>query len=31
VALGAVYPLLERVPLLGDVTMRVFEARLAAG
>jgi O-methyltransferase involved in polyketide biosynthesis len=31
VALGAAYPLLERVPLLGDVTMRVFEARLAAG
>jgi O-methyltransferase involved in polyketide biosynthesis len=31
VALGVVYPVLERVPLLGDVTMRVFEARLAAG
>jgi O-methyltransferase involved in polyketide biosynthesis len=31
VALGTVYPVLERVPVLGDVTMRVFEARLAAG
>jgi O-methyltransferase involved in polyketide biosynthesis len=30
VVLGTAYPLLERVPLLGDVTMRVFEARLAA-
>jgi O-methyltransferase involved in polyketide biosynthesis len=30
VTLGLAYPLLERVPLLGDVTMRVFEARLAA-
>ncbi len=30
VALGLAYPALERVPLLGDVTMRVFEARLAA-
>jgi O-methyltransferase involved in polyketide biosynthesis len=31
VALGLAYPVLERIPLLGDVTMRVFEARLAAG
>jgi len=30
VALGLAYPVLERVPLVGDVTMRVFEARLAA-
>jgi O-methyltransferase involved in polyketide biosynthesis len=30
VALGVVHPLLQRVPLLGDVTMRVYEARLAA-
>jgi len=29
-ALGAAHPLLERVPLLGDVTMRIFDARLAA-
>jgi O-methyltransferase involved in polyketide biosynthesis len=31
IALGVAYPVLERVPLLGEVTMRVFEARLAAG
>ncbi len=29
VMLGAAYPLLERLPLIGEVTMRVFEARLA--
>jgi O-methyltransferase involved in polyketide biosynthesis len=28
--LGVAYPLVERVPVLGEVTMRIFEARLAA-
>jgi len=28
-ALGLAYPLLDRAPLLGDVTMRVLEARFA--